>query len=258
SSFSGAPLTTRITYPADGAINADITQPIQWLGVPNAQAYELYVGSSPGGCDLLDSGQIQATSRPWSSVPANQDRYAGVWVEVGGVWRYTDSSFSGARLTTQITYPANGAVNADITQSIQWLAVSSAQAYQLWVGSAAGGYDLLRTAEIQATSYPWSSVPANQTVYARIWMKAGGVWRYTDSSFSGAALPTRITYPANGATNADMSLPIQWASIPNAQAYVLWLGSTAGTHDLVTTSEALQTSYLASNLPANRTVYALI
>ena len=348
SSFSGARFTTQITYPPNGATNADVMQPIQWIAVTNAQGYQLYIGSTPGAKDLLDSRQIQTTSFAWTNVPPNQTLYARIWVKVGGVWRYTDSSFSGARLTTQITYPANGAVNADITQSIQWLAVSSAQAYQLWVGSAAGGYDLLRTAEIQATSYPWSSLPANQTVYARIWMKVGGVWRYTDSSFSGARLTTqitypangatdadlaqpiqwlgvanaqsyelylgtspgsrdildtrqvqttsvlasnvpanqtiyariwvqvggvwrstdstfsgaplttRITYPANGATNADMSLPIQWASIPNAQAYVLWLGSTAGTHDLVTTSEALQTSYLASNLPANQAVYALI
>ena len=63
-----------------------------------------------------------------------------------------------------------------------------------------------------------------------------------------------IAYPANGAVNADLSQPIRWTSVENVQAYYLYVGTTVGAKDLVNTGETLQTSYLASGLPAGQTL----
>src|SRR2546422_6615748 len=51
------------------------------------------------------------------------------------------------------------------------------------------------------------AVTGVQTCALPIWMwtKVGGVWRYTDSSFSAAPLPARLIYPVNGAVNADLT-----------------------------------------------------
>src|SRR5205809_4581230 len=57
-------------------------------------------------------------------------------------------------------------------------------------------------------------------------------------------LTSILTYPANLATNADMTLPIQWTGVANVQAYYLYVGSTFGGKDLVNTGETLQTSEL--------------
>jgi len=218
---AAAQLTAQITYPANGATNADLSQPIRWTTVTNAQAYQLYIGSTPGAKDILDSRQTQATSFLATNVPPNQVVYARIWVQVGGVWRYADSSFSGAPLTTRIMYPADGAINTDIAQPIQWLSIPNAQAYELYLGSSPGARDWLDSGQLQTTSRAWTNVPTNQTVYARIWVEVGGVWRHTDSSFSGARFTTQITYPANGATNADVMQPIQWIAVANAQGYEL-------------------------------------
>ena len=59
-----------------------------------------------------------------------------------------------------------------------------------------------------------------------------------------------FVYPVDGATNVDTSQPVRWTSVPNAQAYTLWVGSTCGGSDLVNTGEIQTTSYLTSNLPA--------
>src|SRR5437660_711084 len=99
--------------------------------------------------------------------------------------------------TAVILYPTNGAVNADLSQPIQWTSVANVQAYYLYVGTTLGAKDLVNTGEILQTSYLVTQLPAGQTVYARIWTKVGGVWRYTDSSFSAAPLPARLTYPVN-------------------------------------------------------------
>jgi hypothetical protein len=166
-----------------------------------------------------------------TTLPAHQTLYARIWAKVSGVWRYTDSTFSAApfhgddhepgELTGTITYPANGAIDADMTQLIRWTSVAHAQAYYLYIGSTVGAKDLVNTGEIQRTSYRvTTTLPAHQTLYARIWAKVSGVWRYTDSTFSAASfhgddhergeLTATITYPANGATNADLSQPIEW------------------------------------------------
>lgn len=44
--------------------------------------------------------------------------------------------------------------------------------------------DLVNTGEIVQTSYRITSLPAGQIVYARLWTKLAGVWRYTHTKFS--------------------------------------------------------------------------
>ncbi len=249
--------TAMILYPTDGAVNADLSQPIQWTSVANVQAYYLYVGTTRGAKDLVDTGEMLQTSYLAAQLPAGQTVYARMWTKVGGVWRYTDSSFSAAPvLTATLTYPVNGAVNADLSQPIQWTSVANVQAYYLYVGTTRGAKDLVDTGEMLQTSYLAAQLPAGQTVYARMWTKVEGVWRYTDSSFSAAPLPATLTYPVNGAVNADLSQPIQWTSVANVQAYYLYVGTTRGAKDLVDTGEMLQTSYQAPQLPAGQTIYA--
>src|SRR5437867_8430658 len=83
-----------------------------------------------------------------------------------------DSTFSAAptiSLTAAITYPTNGAVNADLSHPIQWTSVANVQAYYLYVGTTAGASDLGNTVTLQQTMYPAPYLPVGQTVYARIW-----------------------------------------------------------------------------------------
>src|SRR5713101_3979978 len=130
-------------------------------------------------------------------------------------------------LTASLTYPANGAVNANMSQPITWTTVANVQAYYLYVGTTAGAKDLVNTGAIQSTSYLASGLPGGQTLYARVWAKVGGVWRYTDSTFSAASsvpMTATITYPANGAVDANMSQPIAWTTVANVQAYYLYVG----------------------------------
>jgi hypothetical protein len=256
STFSAAPVTATITAPAAGAVNADLTQPIQWAAVPYAQAYYLYVGTTVGAKDLVDTGETLQTAYLAKRLPAGQTVYARLWTKVGGVWRHVDSTFSAAPVTATITAPAAGAVNADLTQPIQWTSVPNAQAYTLWVGTSVGASNVVNTFETQQTSYQPASLPANVTLYARMWTKVGGVWRYVDSTFSAASPTATLTSPANGASNVSPLQLIQWTSVPNVQAYTLWVGTSVGANDVMNTFETQQTSYQPASLPANVTLYA--
>jgi hypothetical protein len=110
--------------------------------------------------------------------------YARLWTRVAGAWRYTDSSFGARPLVATLIYPLNGDAGVDLSTPLQWTAIPNAQAYYLYVGSTPGAKDLVNTGEMAATSYRLSSLPHGQPLYARLWTKVGGVWRYSDTTFS--------------------------------------------------------------------------
>jgi hypothetical protein len=255
------PVVATITYPANGVVNADMSQAIQWTAVANVQAYYLYVGTTPGAKDLVNTGETQQTSYLAVNLPIGPTLYARLWTKVGGVWAFVDSTFTAGAaapvVTATITDPANGAPSADLTLPIRWTSVANVQTYYLYVGSGVGLKDLLDTGETLQTSWLSTNLPSGQTLYARLWTKVAGVWRFVDSTFT-AAPPqaTRLTFPANGAAGADLSQAIRWLSVENVQAYYLYVGTAVGLKDLVNTGETLQTSYLASGLPAGQTLYA--
>ena len=54
--------TAMILYPPNGAVHVDLSQPIQWTSVTHAQAYYLYVGTTRGAKNLVDTGEMLQTS----------------------------------------------------------------------------------------------------------------------------------------------------------------------------------------------------
>src|SRR5204863_5678398 len=126
-----------------------------------------------------------------------------------------------------------------------WTSVSGAQAYYLYVGTSVGARDLVNTGESQQTSYRVpATLPAGTTLYARLWTKIAGTWRYVDTTFSAAPTIAYFTYPASDTPTVNPTLPLTWTAVPAAQAYYLYVGSTLGGKDLVNPGEIHQTSYL--------------
>src|SRR5207302_10744564 len=108
-----------------------------WSSVPGAQSYYLYVGTTQGAKDLVDSYGLLTTSYQVPPLPIGQTVWARIWTDVSGVWTYQDISFTtGALSRAYFSYPANGAQNVDPTVPFSWYAVPNAQAYTLFVGTS--------------------------------------------------------------------------------------------------------------------------
>src|SRR5204862_8268068 len=133
--------------PVNGATGVDASQPIQWTAITNAQAYYLYIGTSRGATDLVNSGELQGTSYQAYGLPAGQLLYARLWTKKASVWRYTDITFTvtagGAVNKATVIMPADGATGVNPTGTIQWTAVPNAERYYVYVGSTPGGNDLI-------------------------------------------------------------------------------------------------------------------
>jgi len=250
-----------LTAPLSGQQNVPANATFQWTTSPGAQAYYLYVGTTQGAKDVVNTGAIQGTSYTVTTpLPAGATLWARLWTQLNGVWSYQgDISFTVSALSHLIA-PLNGQQNVPANTTFQWTAAPGAQAYYLYVGTIQGAKDIVNTWHIQGTSYTVTTpLPAGVTLWARIWTEINGVWSYqSDISFTVSAL-SYLTAPANGQQNVPANATFQWTTSPGAQAYYLYVGTTQGAKDVVNTGAIQGTSYTATTpLPAGATLWARI
>jgi hypothetical protein len=187
SSFSPANLASRFVYPAFAASNVDVAQPLSWTAVPNAEAYSLRIGLVPGGNELLDVANLQTTSyraAGLTSLSIDRRVFARLGTKVQGVWRYAETMF-GIMPLANLTSPQNGEIDVPTAQTFYWSRpTATVQAYYLYVGTSPGSKDVVNSGETLAQSCRAGNLPAGTTLYARLWTKVAGAWRYVDSQFS--------------------------------------------------------------------------
>jgi RHS repeat-associated protein len=263
---SAAPQHATFTAPTSGATNVDLTQALQWTTGSGGQAYYLKVGSSLGASNYVNSGETQQTSYwPCPTIPAGQLVYASIQTKFGTVWKTNDITFTASTVAhacgASLAFPANGATNVDLTQGFSWVAVPHTTVYKLTVGTTAGGADVVNTNELPPTqtSVTAYDLPVGRLLYARLWTRHENGWWTSDSTFTVATGPVaRATFikPTDRAIQVDSAPAFKWTAVPNAQAYYLYVGTTVGANNLVNTGEIQPTSYAASTLPANVTLYA--
>jgi hypothetical protein len=250
SSFTAAaallPVVASFTYPTHLAVNVDIVRPFQWTSVAGAQKYYLYVGTAVGLRDVFDSGETLLTTLTIPNLPGARTLYARLWTRLGDIWRFVDIQLATAPMARP-TSPAAGAEAFNPSQPFTWTPVDGAEAYYLYVGSTVGANDIVNSGELRVTSYRALALPAGQVLYARLWTKAAGFWRFVDWSFTaGMPLTAHLTFPANGATNVNLSQPLTWTPIPGASAYYVYAGTSPGAKDLVDSGEIQTTTYQAA------------
>src|SRR5204863_7164239 len=83
------PCKAILTQPASGTPTVDLTSGFAWTSVPNVTAYYLYVGTSAGANNLVNSGETQSAAFVATDLPLGQTLYVRLWTETGS-WRYND------------------------------------------------------------------------------------------------------------------------------------------------------------------------
>jgi hypothetical protein len=248
-------------YPTQGMQDVNPAQPFRWTSVADALAYYLYVGTTPGSKDVVNTGELQATSYTAPSLPTGQTLYARIYTKTTSGWQHSQVSFKISVVPhAWFIYPLDGSMSISLDRTFQWTAVAGAEAYRLEVGTTPGGFDVLNSGNILDTSYraPQAVLGLSQSIlYARIWTKYGGVWRYYDVAFTQQANveASQITVPANGSTGFDAGQPFQWKNIPLARGYRLEIGTKPGTSDLHDSGEITVTRRLIPNLPVGPVLY---
>jgi hypothetical protein len=249
----------QITSPVNNTTLSDTTVTFQWTHETDATAYQMWVGSTPGGQEYGYCGTTGLTCT-LSGLPSDGSAvYATLYGYANTNWTVEDSAqYTAASIAkAQITAPAKGSTLDGTVTTFSWTAETGATDYQVWAGTTPGAYDLGYCGS-STLSCTIAGLPSNgQPVYVTLYGLATG-WTVQDTATYNASTPAQITSPAKGSTLAGASATFTWTEETGATSYQLWIGSSPNSHDIdYAGTSGLSVSF--SNLPTNgQTLYATL
>lgn len=187
----------------------------------------------------------------------------------------TNQIYSQSIATPQLLSPANAATNQKSTLTISWQAVTGADHYKVYVGSANQFNNILSDTNYVGTSYVLNNL-ANGTYVWRIIAKrtspyqAGEVsaaWTFTvvgstsgggnngGGTTTGLLTPSLIT-PTNGSVFQVLGSNLTWTSVSGATSYIVKIATDALMANVIFTDNAVTTTNrIAQNLTYNTAYY---
>jgi hypothetical protein len=256
STFKTGICDAKVIFPADKAVEVNPESvTVSWQGPPDAQAYFLKAGSSPGAVDYGQTGEVTATSATFN-FPALKTVFLRIFTKKASGWSFTDSQFTTAGGVSHLLYPADGQSGLDTAVTLQWSQVPDAT-YAVSVGKSPGTADVFSLADTSSNTAPLT-LAADTRYYVTITTKRPGTQQATSTFFTTGAGVAHILTPANNAAGLDPeSVNVTWSSVSDAQAYFLKAGSAPGAVDYGQTGEISGTS-ATLKVPALATVYLQI
>lgn len=186
---SVGPPEGEFTYPVNGASAVDTTKPFTWSPAAQAQAYDLVIGTSRYGNNLVSSGVLAASTSSYSvpALPTGRTLYATLLTETDGSWTLFQAiTFTAAAGLATFTNPVAGQTGVATTPVYRWSTIPQAQAYYLVVGSSMFGTNLVNSGPLPASqsSYTGPTLPAGTIAFATLLTETDGTWtRYQEIAF---------------------------------------------------------------------------
>ena len=151
--------------------------------------------------------------------------------------------------------PTAGSIFTGNSQTFTWNNVSASQ-YVIWVGTSFGNNDIVSSlaGTTTATNFTVSTLPTDgTTIYVRLWTAFGSTWLSNDYTFTAAGPPPTAAImisPANNTVFTGSSQNFTWSNA-GASQYVLWVGTSPGNNDIVssTTGTTTSTNFTVGTLP---------
>ncbi len=138
------PSCTMLNNPLNGAIDVNSATNLAWNYAPGATSYDVRIGTSPGGIDILDQNVGNTLSfDPAVDLPTNTQIFVSVVPnnENGPAMNCSEESFTTGTVatlpncTTMIS-PSNGAINVPLTPLLEWTNIPDATGYRVTIGNS--------------------------------------------------------------------------------------------------------------------------
>jgi serine protease len=237
-----------------------------------------------GGHEYAETITDQFPNGGWLDSTANQNENADkcAWIATGqgasqdvtlttGTFAMQSTwanDFNGGTGGCEISHPINGAAPPAIT---------SAAGVTFTVGIA-GSFPVTTTGTPGATvsesgalpagvtfngaTATLSGTPAQGTVgsYTVTFTASNGSGTNATQSFTLTVNQAVLTYPTDGATNVDTTQPFTWSTIPQAQGYILVVGTTVFGTDLLNSGvlPSTQSSFAVPAFPSGPPLHATL
>lgn len=264
-----------IIFPSNGASNVPLDATIDWETVDGVPSYNITLGTTPGGDDILSSQFASGSSyTPPLGLPANTTIYVTITLFFFNQPNITcpSYSFTTEPLTavpncTTITNPPAMAVDINPNTNLSWNYIYGAEGYRLSLGTAPGGTDLLNDVDVgnTLTYNPSLELPPETIIYASVvpYNVLGSAMGCTYQEFTtreASAIPdcATIIYPQNGETNIPLSPFLEWAAVPDATGYIVTIGTTPSGNDILDEGTFNTNSTPVVNFEPNKTFFITI
>ncbi|MCP4113326.1 MAG: hypothetical protein GY749_48645, partial [Desulfobacteraceae bacterium] len=229
--YTASNMTAEIQSPTSGSTLDSTTQTFTWNN-SGASQYWLWIGTSAGKHDLYSDDQGTNTSATVSGLPANGiTLYVRLWSVADGDWFYNDYTYTACVSISDIQSPTPGSTLNSTSATFTWNN-SGASQYWLWVGTSAESHDIYSGDQGTSTSKTVSDLPGNgETLYVRLWSVTDGEWLYNDCTYTASSIIAHIQSPTPGSALSSTSESFTWNN-SGASSYWLWVGTSAGGHDI--------------------------
>ncbi|MBU2929014.1 T9SS type B sorting domain-containing protein [Winogradskyella psychrotolerans] len=270
------PNCTQLSTPLNEATEITVNTEISWNAVADATGYIINIGTTSGGNDIvnnLDVGNI-TTYNPTVDFPENTRIFVTlIPYNAGG----QASDCSEESFTTQIiptlpncttlTLPLDGATDVSVSTNLSWNEIPNATGYNITITTGIITLDTVSLNDVLEYDMPFN-LPENAEISVEItpFNDLGEALACSPESFittgSTSTIPncSALTTPLNLATNVSVTTNLSWMSVPEAEGYILTIGTTPeGTDILDTTDLGNITTYNPSSvLPEQADIYVTI
>jgi trimeric autotransporter adhesin len=231
-----------ITTPVPNTTLTGSSVVFSWTAGVGATAYWIDAGSTPGGNQYFQSGNLgNVLTTTVNNLPTDGSTvYVTLYSFVGGQWlsnAYTYTAFNPAGSQGVITTPVPNSQFTGTTVTFNWTAGAGASAYWLDVGSSPGGNQYYQSGNLgNVLTTTVNGLPSDgSTVYVTLYSLVGAQWlgnSYTYTAFSLAGQLGVMQTPTNGSTLSGNVQTFTWSAGAGASAYWLDIGSTLGGNDI--------------------------
>ena len=237
--------------PIPGSTGVPVDVTISWEDVVGVTGYLIGIGSSPGATDIVNTTSVgSATSfTPPFGLPENTEVHVTISLFLLNQPNITCPSFSfttapvtSAPGCTDLASPANGATNVPVSSGIRWDYSPTAVEYVVSIGTSPGGTDIANNIVItNPLAYnPPGDLPPETDIYVRIIPRnsIGSATGCTDAVFTTGPLATLpgcsgLINPADNSLNNPLSTGLQWTSVPGADGYRVFIGTSPFENDIL-------------------------
>lgn len=194
-----------MTSPVAGSTFTSASATFNWSAGTGAAAYHIYIGTTAGASNLVNSAMALTRTKAVTNMPANGSTvYVRLWTQFSTGWQFNDYTYKAFTATVApapapppppppattatkatITSPAPGSQLSGGQAAFAWAPATGAIQYFLYVGTTQGGNTLFGASQALATSKTVTGLPVNgSTIWVRLWTRnAAGAWSFNDYSY---------------------------------------------------------------------------
>lgn len=239
-----------LTSPQNGATNVSIITAISFELVPGAVNYFVDLGTVPEGTDILNDFNAGSTGTfvPPQGLPEN----TLVYITIRAFFVSNSLTCDSQSFTTednvlppsctQVTNPSDGSVEVPVETNLSWGYAPRATGYMVHIGTTPGGTDVLDqdVGNVLTYNIPFN-LESNTTYYVTIipYNENGSVTGCPEIVFTTETLDmfppgcTQVTVPADGATEIALTPILMWDPVPNADGYLISVGTSPTNNDVL-------------------------